>query len=149
MARVFISLIWAPLNCSWRRSLAAVRISGTVMSSATALASGLALVSCLAARSDLPPANASFSKPQRPLGSAAVMAMPATIGLATTRVHSSGVKFALPAMSFLLHLGQLLERLDGSLMCSGPDLFHGPVNHAARAAAQSAYGNRVQPFRED
>src|SRR3954464_9098738 len=43
----------------------------------------------------------SFRRPHRPLGSAAVIAMLATMGLATTRAHSSVVKFALLAISIL------------------------------------------------
>ena len=39
-----------------------------------------------------PPAIPSFSNPHTPLGSAAVMAIPATMGLESNRVHSSGVK---------------------------------------------------------
>ena len=44
-----------------------------------------------------PPAILSFNRPQTPLGSAAVMAMPAIIGLASTLPHSSAVKFAFVA----------------------------------------------------
>jgi hypothetical protein len=44
----------------------------------------------------------SFRRPQRPLGSAAVTAMPTTMGLAATRVHSSWVKLSLPAIELLL-----------------------------------------------
>jgi hypothetical protein len=72
------------------------------MSSATALASGFAPAFCLASIRAQPLDIASFNKPHRPLGSAAVMAMLVTIGLATTRAHSSGVKLALPAISDLL-----------------------------------------------
>ena len=45
-----------------------------------------------------PPAMPSFNKPQTPLGSAAVMAIPATIGLESSLPHSSVVKFDLTAI---------------------------------------------------
>src|SRR5262249_37180022 len=52
--------------------------------------------------SALPPANDSFRRPQRPLGSAAVMAMPAIIGLSSSSVHSSCVRLDLSATTTLL-----------------------------------------------
>src|ERR1700759_4149576 len=55
------------------------------------------------------PANDSFKRPQRPLGSAAVMAIPAIIGLFRSSVHSSFVKLVLSAINFLLMLSDLLQ----------------------------------------
>ena len=40
----------------------------------------------------------SFTAPQSPPGSAAVTAIPASIGAPTTRAHSSGVKLSFKAM---------------------------------------------------
>jgi hypothetical protein len=51
----------------------------------------------------VPPANDSFSKPNNPLGSAAVMAIPAFIGLRKSSAHSSLVKLVLSAMELLHH----------------------------------------------
>ena len=42
----------------------------------------------------------SFTAPQSPPGSAAVTAIPASIGAPTTRAHSSGVKLSLRAHRF-------------------------------------------------
>jgi hypothetical protein len=53
------------------------------------VAAGIAWVSAV------PPANDSFKRPQSPLGSAAVTAIPANIGLCSSNVHSSLVKSVL------------------------------------------------------
>src|SRR4051812_9979404 len=58
----------------------------------------------MASSSAHPPEKLSFSSPQRPLGSAAVIAIPAIIGLSNSLVHSSGVKLVLSAMADLLHV---------------------------------------------
>src|SRR4051794_25990737 len=57
----------------------------------------------LASKSAHPPDKLSFNSPQRPLGSAAVIAIPAIIGLSNSLVHSSGVKLVLSAMADLRH----------------------------------------------
>src|SRR4051812_45447307 len=72
-----------------------LRVSLFVKSSAIALARGFALASCFACASANPPALASLIRPQRPLGSAAEIAVQTNIGAAATRVHSSEVKSAL------------------------------------------------------
>src|ERR1044072_3766409 len=86
------------------------------MSSATALTSGFAPTSRFASSKAHPPDMASLSRPQSPLGSAAVIAILVTIGLETTRAHSSEVKLAFPAISFLHAFFQWpnLEALIGS-----------------------------------
>src|SRR4029079_17537714 len=68
-------------------------------SAMTALTSSLELGSCLDATSAELLAKASLSVPHRPLGSAAETAMPTTVGLSKTLVHSSGVKLCLFAMA--------------------------------------------------
>src|SRR3954454_51681 len=84
-------------NLALRPSRAALRASLVEKSVASAFSNGLAPESDRAFASALPPANDSFKRPQRPLGSAAVMAMPAIIGLSSSSVHSSFVKLALSA----------------------------------------------------
>src|SRR5262249_21421729 len=55
--------------------------------------------SVLAFASAAPPAKLSFRRPNNPLGSAAVTAVPAAIMLCRRTFHSSGVKLDLFAMS--------------------------------------------------
>src|SRR5829696_4314197 len=78
------------------------RASPFAKSSTTALTSAFVVLSCFALRRAHPPAIPSCKRPQRPLGSAAVIAVPATIGEATTRLHSSALKLALLAIAQLL-----------------------------------------------
>src|SRR5215470_5809174 len=73
-------------------------------SAIAALMSSLELGSRLAAASDEQLAAASLRVPHKPLGSAADTAMPATMMLSNTLVHSSGVK------SFLLAIAVSNER---------------------------------------
>ena len=54
---------------------------------------------CRASRRAQPPAMPSFKSPHTPLGSAAVIAIPATIGLERSRLHSSAVKVDLSAIA--------------------------------------------------
>src|SRR6516162_5590794 len=61
--------------------------------------SGFVLGSILAFTSSPPSAKLSFRRPQSPLGSAAVMAIPAIVTLSRRSFHSSGVKFDLSVMS--------------------------------------------------
>src|ERR687890_643102 len=72
------------------------------MSPATAFTRGVAWASCLASSKAQPLDMDSCSRLQSPPGSAAVIAMLATTGLATMRDHSSGVKLDLLAISGLL-----------------------------------------------
>src|SRR5829696_8125759 len=78
------------------------RASPFAKSSTTALTSAFVVLSCFALRRAHPPAIPSCKRPQRPLGSAAVIAVLATIGEATTRLHSSALKLALLAIAQLL-----------------------------------------------
>src|SRR5262249_24644673 len=87
-----------PVSFACRPSRAALRPSALLKSAATALTSGLAAASMLALASALPPAKDSLRVPQSPLGSAAVIAIPAIIGLSNSRVHSSRVKLFLSAI---------------------------------------------------
>src|SRR5215207_9966192 len=98
MALRLISANWLPLNCAWKDSRTAFRVSVLAMSSATAFTSGVAWASCLASSSAQPLDIDSCSRLQSPPGSAAVIAMLATTGLATRRDHSSEVKLDLFAM---------------------------------------------------
>src|SRR3954469_18822339 len=82
-------------------SRAAARPSLVPKSVATALMSSLE-PEVLASSSAHPLERLSFSSPQRPLGSAAVTAIPAIMGLSNSLVHSSGVKVALLAIGALL-----------------------------------------------
>ena len=92
------SLNVVPLNRACRAALAADRPSDVAKSSATALTSGFACELCRASRSAQPPAMPSFRSPHTPLGSAAVIAIPAIIGLESSRLHSSAVKVVLSAI---------------------------------------------------
>jgi len=60
--------------------------------------SPLAFASAATFVSSAPPAKDSFNKPQSPLGSAAVMAIPAIIGLFKSSDHSSFAKLVLSAI---------------------------------------------------
>ena len=68
------------------------------------LISGLLPLSSLTFASAVPLAKLSLSKPQRPLGSAAVTAMPAIMTLSSSSFHSSGEKLVLSAISVLLEV---------------------------------------------
>src|SRR5215210_3374011 len=57
----------------------------------------------LASSSAHPLDRLSFSSPHKPLGSAAVIASPAIMGLSSSLVHSSGVKFVLLTTADLLY----------------------------------------------
>src|SRR6188472_4498715 len=95
-----LSLIWSGLiflSLLFNASRAALP-SVVLKSSTTALMSALAPGLVLAFASSVPPAKLSFKRPHRPLGSAAVTAMPAAIVLSNRTFHSSGVKFDLFAM---------------------------------------------------
>src|SRR5262245_47283915 len=100
----------ASLPCIIAR--AAVRPSEVSKSDTTDLMSGFALGSFLAASSALPLARPSLAMPIRPLGSASVTAIPASITLPSTWLHSSGAKSFLVAMDDLLsHRKKLGARL--------------------------------------
>src|SRR6476469_8191832 len=71
------------------------------MSSATSLASGFAVALCLASTRAHPPESASLNRPHRPLGSPAVIATLASIGLAPTFAQSPCVKLSLCARVIL------------------------------------------------
>jgi hypothetical protein len=86
-------------NLALRPSRAALRPSLVEKSVTTVLTNALVLAPAIAWVSALPPANDSFRSPQSPLGSAAVTAMPAIIGLSRSKVHSSLVKLALSAIA--------------------------------------------------
>src|SRR5215207_905448 len=112
MALRLMSANWLPLNCDWKDSRTAFRVSVLAISSATAFTRGLACASCFASRSAQPLDMDSCSRLQSPPGSAAVIAMLATTGLATRRDHSSGVKLDLLAIwqsSHALPVGQVLS----------------------------------------
>ena len=66
--------------------------------------SGLDPGSIFACLNALPLAKLSLSRPQRPLGSAAVTAIPAIMTLSRRSFHSSGVKFDLSVIASLLYL---------------------------------------------
>jgi EAL domain-containing protein (putative c-di-GMP-specific phosphodiesterase class I) len=105
----------APSNRACIASRAAVRTSAFVRSSATAFASGFAPASCLTSSRAQPPDMLSFSRPQSPLGSAAVIAMLATFGLATMRAHSPPVKFALAVIASSSVATSMVALTPGSL----------------------------------
>src|SRR5215831_3813977 len=71
-------------------------------SATTALINGLALGSAAACASSALLANDSFRRPHSPVGSAAVMAIPAFMGLLKSSAHSSLVKLVLSAIESLL-----------------------------------------------
>ena len=73
------------------------------------------------------------------------MAMPATIGLATIRVNSSGVKFALPAMSSSWMSAQSPETSDGSFGCLGRIYFHGLGKDCLQGVFQKAIVRSILP----
>ena len=93
-----MSVALPPASLALSPSRAALRPSDVSKSAATALTSAFAVASVFVATSALPVAKLSLSMPNRPLGSAALTAIPAIIGLSSSRVHSSGVKLALSAM---------------------------------------------------
>src|SRR5258705_8437504 len=99
---VLTSAGWLLANLALRPSRAVLRASLVEKSLASAFTKGLAPGSAITFASALPPANDSFNSPQRPLGSAAVMAMTAIIGLSSSSVHSSFVKLDLSATTALL-----------------------------------------------
>src|SRR3981081_1121799 len=99
---VLISAGLLSVNSALRPSRAALRPSLVEKSATTALISALAFGSAANLVSVAPPAHDSFKSPQSPLGSAAVMAIPAIIGLFRSSVHSSFVKPDLSAIDFLL-----------------------------------------------
>src|SRR5262245_61084429 len=70
-------------------------------SETTAFMSGFAFALVAASASAAPPANDSLRRPNSPLGSAAVMAIPAFMGLRKRRAHSSLVKLVLSDMTLL------------------------------------------------
>src|SRR5262245_20584599 len=72
-----------------------LRPSAVSKSATTALISGLDPGSVLAVARAVPPAKLSLRRPERPLGSAAVTAIPATITLSRRSFNSSAVKFDL------------------------------------------------------
>src|SRR4030095_8993773 len=93
-----ISLGLLPFNFVLSASRAALP-SVVLKSSTTALMSALVPGLVLAFANSVPPAKLSFKRPHSPLGSAAVMAIPAAITLSNRTFHSSGVKFDLFVMS--------------------------------------------------
>src|SRR5215475_7480700 len=98
---IHLSLIWAgllSLNLALSASRAALP-SAELKSSTTALMSALAFGSVFTFASSVPPAKLSFRRPHSPLGSAAVIAIPAAITLSKRTFHSSGVKLVLPVMA--------------------------------------------------
>src|SRR5258705_5140417 len=99
---VLTSAGWLLANLALRPSRAVLRASLVEKSLASAFTKGLAPGSAITFASALPPANDSFRRPQRPLGSAAVIAMPAIIGLSRSSVHCSFVKLDLCATTALL-----------------------------------------------
>src|SRR5262245_38652062 len=104
MHLALISAGLLPVNFSLRPSRAVLRPPAVSKSATTALISASAPGSNLAFISVLPSAKLSFSRPQRPLGSAAETAIPAIITLSRSSFHSSGVKFDLSGMDLLLYL---------------------------------------------
>src|SRR5262245_59580963 len=94
----FISEILPPLNLFFRASRAALP-SAVPKSATRARVSALAAGSALVLASALPPAKLSFRRPQSPLGSAALIAVPAAVTLPKRTFHSSGVKFDLSVMT--------------------------------------------------
>src|SRR4051812_39493252 len=106
----FISAGLLFANFVFRPSRAALRPSPLEKSVATDLTSALVPEPVAAWASAVPPANDSFSSPQRPLGSAAVMAIPAIIGLSSNSVHSSFVKLVLSAID--LTPGEYKRRIE-------------------------------------
>src|SRR5829696_3126722 len=123
------------------------RASPFAKSSTTALTSAFVVLSCFALRRAHPPAIPSCKRPQRPLGSAAVIAVPATIGEATTRLHSSALKLA------LLAIAQLLVRSSRSTSYRWPVIGRSPVIWAegsslsqGRALTARPAGTRLLPI---
>src|SRR5262249_56911032 len=101
MALVLISAGFELANSALSPSRATVRPSPVIKSATTALINGLELGSAAACASSALPANDSFKRPHSPLGSAAVIAIPAFTGLLSSSDHSSLVKFVLSAMDVL------------------------------------------------
>src|SRR4029077_1698518 len=96
-----LSLISAgllPLNLLLSPSRAALRPSDVPKSSTTALMRAFVPASVFAFARSVPLAKLSFSRPHSPLGSAAVIAIPAAITLSRRTFHSSEVKFDLSVM---------------------------------------------------
>src|SRR5262245_54369548 len=96
------------------------------MSATTAFMSEFVLGSIFAFTNSPPSAKLSFKRPQSPLGSAAVMAIPAIVTLSRRTFHSSGVKFDLSVMSATpLALGN--APLLAHDLCRTEGLFQPPV----------------------
>src|SRR3954468_5331602 len=89
LSRISAGLLPDSLACTPSR--AAVRPSLVPKSVASALMSSFGPAG-LASKSAHPLDRLSFRRPHRPLGSAAVTARPAIMGLSRSLVHSSGVK---------------------------------------------------------
>src|ERR1700722_4143968 len=96
-----------PANSALRPSRAVLRPSLVEKAATTALTSAFALGSVAACVRASPPANDSFKRPHRPLGSAAVIAMPAIIGLFRSNAHSSAVKLDLSAIDLPPERGRI------------------------------------------
>src|SRR5215217_4963215 len=99
LSRISVGLLPDSLACTPSR--VAVRPSLVPKSVASALMSSVG-PEVLASKSAHPLDRLSFSNPHRPLGSAAVTASPAIMGLSRSLVHSSGVKLVLLATADLL-----------------------------------------------
>src|SRR5262245_44229948 len=87
-----------PVSSFLRPSRVMLRPSAVSKSATTALINSFDPGSILALTSAEPLAKLSFRRPQSPLGSAAVTAIPAIITLSRRSFHSSGVKFDLSVM---------------------------------------------------
>src|SRR5215212_9955266 len=99
LSRISAGLLPDSLACTPSR--AAVRPSLVPKSAASALISSFG-PEVLASSNAHPLDRLSLRSPHKPLGSAAVMAIPAIMGLSRSLVHSSGVKLVLLAMTRLL-----------------------------------------------
>src|SRR5262245_42440845 len=84
-----------PVSSFLRPSRVMLRPSAVSKSATTALINGFDPGFILALTSSEPLAKLSFRRPQSPLGSAAVTAIPAIMTLSSRSFHSSGVKFDL------------------------------------------------------
>src|SRR5277367_3933043 len=104
MDLVLMSAGLLPANSTLRPSRAVLRPSLVEKSATTALTRAFALGSVAAFVSAAPPAKDSFKRPHSPPGSAAVMAIPAIIGLFRSSAHSSFVKFVLSAIDIPPHV---------------------------------------------
>src|SRR4051812_24890966 len=99
LSRISAGLLPDSLACTPSR--AAVRPSLVPKSAASALMSSFG-PEVLASSNAHPLDRLSFRSPHKPLGSAAVTASPAIMGLSKSLVHSSGVKLGLLATADLL-----------------------------------------------